>query len=202
MMKSENLNSSTEMNKNLNVLTIPLEPKKKSKLQKFFNRLLLNPYVLIAPAMIACGLVQIYPLCLTIVNSFYKWNLLKNVRTFIGWGNYKYLFHDEVFLKVLGNTAIFMVTTVLIGLALKLLIGVFLNKPTVTHNLVQTIIFTPTIIASTCIAVTFMWLMDSRVGIFNVIIGWFGISPVKDVLLVEISSFLSIKKILSIYHTL
>ena len=171
-------NHSNEVN-NRQWITQPLEPKEKSKFVRILNRLLLNPYVLISPALIACALVQLYPLGFTIYMSFFKWNILKGTKKFIGFDNYSFLFHDPEFLLVAKNTGIFIISTVFIGLALKVLIGIFLNKNTVRHTLVQTVIFTPTIIASTSIAVMFMWLMDPSTGIFNVVLEWFGGQPLR-----------------------
>ena len=48
-----------------------------------------------------------------------------------------------------------------------ILFGVFLNKRSLVHNIVQTVSFTPHIIASVSIAVIFMWLMDPNNGVFN-----------------------------------
>lgn len=53
------------------------------------------------------------------------------------------------------------------GLFIKVLLGVFLNKRTPAHNLVQTVVFTPHIISSVSVAVIFMWLMDPKNGVLN-----------------------------------
>lgn len=171
--------NSNNFEKDRSWLSEPLEPKERSKFSRFCNKMLMSPYVLIAPAMIACIIVQIIPLIFTIYMSFFKWDILKGTKKFIGFDNYTYLFHNDDFLLVVQNTAVFMVTTVFIGLALKILLGIFLNKPTPQHTLVQTVIFTPTIIASTSIAVMFMWLMDPSTGIFNMVLEWFGGEPLR-----------------------
>ena len=65
--------------------------------------------------------------------------------------NYQYIFSDPIFLQSLSNTVTFAIYVVFIGTALKVLLGVFLNKNTPAHNFVQTIMFTPHIIASVAV---------------------------------------------------
>ena len=84
-----------------------LELKKHSIFYKIGNGALKSPYVLMAPAIICALCISVFAIVCCIVLSFYKWDLIANTRTFIGWKNYKYIFHDEVFLKSLSNTLTF-----------------------------------------------------------------------------------------------
>ncbi len=143
------------------------ELKEHGKVYHFFNRLCKNPYVLIAPALIFCLALTIYPMIYGGYLSFHKVDFLKNRIKFVGWNNYSYLFHSEDFLKTVKNTLIYMVVTVFVGLSIKVVLGVFLNKRTFAHNLTQTVMFTPHIISTVSIAVIFMWLMNPDSGILN-----------------------------------
>lgn len=143
------------------------ELKKRSRAFRFFNNLMKCPYVLIAPALIFCLALTIYPMIYGGYLSFFKWNILTGDMKFAGWNNYRYLFTSEDFRKTIVNTLIYMVVTVFIGLSVKVLLGVLLNKRTPGHNLVQTVMFTPHIISTVSIAVIFMWLMDPSSGILN-----------------------------------
>lgn len=156
-----------------------LELKPRSKLYKLLNRLLKCPYVLIAPAVILALWLTVYPMLFCIYVSFHSWDLMTNTMTFVGLANYKFIFSSDVFLTSLKNTIIFMAATVLGGLVLKILCGVFLNKNTRGHNLVQTIMFTPHIIASVAVASVFMYLMQPKGGLFNSILAFFGGKPLE-----------------------
>ena len=120
-----------------------LELRQHGTAYKILNGALKNPYVLIAPAVIIALFNTIYALGYCIYLSFMKWDPIFGTKEFVGLYNYKYIFSDELFLTSLWNTLIFMVVTVFIGLVLKVLVGVFLNKNKPFHNLVQTIMFTP-----------------------------------------------------------
>ena len=147
-----------------------LELKQHGTAYKILNGALKNPYVLIAPAVIIALITTIYALGYCIYLSFMKWDPILGTKEFVGLYNYKYIFTDELFLTALKNTIIFMFVTVFVGLVLKVLVGVFLNKNKPFHNLVQTIMFSPYIIASVAIATIFKYMMQPSAGVFNQIL--------------------------------
>jgi sn-glycerol 3-phosphate transport system permease protein len=154
-----------------------LELKQHGTAYKILNGALKNPYVLIAPAVIIALGTTIYALIYCIYLSFMKWDPIFGTKEFVGLYNYKYIFTDELFLTALKNTIIFMVVTVFIGLVLKVLVGVFLNKNKPFHNLVQTIMFSPYIIASVAVATIFKYMMQPSGGVFNQVLGLLGMEP-------------------------
>lgn len=147
-----------------------LELRKRSKAYRFLNNLLKCPYVLIAPAIICCLALTIYPMCFGFYLSLHKWDPLTGRKKYVGLSNFRYLFNSEDFRKVILNTLTYMLVILFVGLFLKVLLGTFLNRRTPLHNLVQTVSFTPHIIASVSVAVIFMWLMDPTHGIFNTVL--------------------------------
>ena len=154
-----------------------LELKQHGTAYKILNGALKNPYVLIAPAVIIALGTTIYALIYCIYLSFMKGDPIFGTKEFVGLYNYKYIFTDELFLTALKNTIIFMVVTVFIGLVLKVLVGVFLNKNKPFHNLVQTIMFSPYIIASVAVATIFKYMMQPSGGVFNQVLGLLGMEP-------------------------
>ncbi len=154
-----------------------LELRKHGMAYKFLNNALKNPYVLIAPAVIIALGTTVFAIGYCIYMSFMKWDMISGVREYVGLSNYSYIFGNKIFLTSLKNTVIFMLETVFIGMVFKVLIGVFLNKNKTLHNLVQTIMFSPYIIASVAIAVIFKYMMRPTGGVFNQILGFFHIAP-------------------------
>ena len=154
-----------------------LELKQHGTAYKILNGALKNPYVLIAPAVIIALGTTIYALIYCIYLSFMKWDPIFGTKEFVGLYNYQYIFTDELFLTALKNTIIFMVVTVFIGLVLKVLVGVFLNKNKPFHNLVQTIMFSPYIIASVAVATIFKYMMQPSGGVFNQVLSLLGMEP-------------------------
>ncbi|MBQ4582655.1 MAG: sugar ABC transporter permease [Oscillospiraceae bacterium] len=147
-----------------------LELRQHGTAYKILNGALKNPYVLIAPAVIIALFTTIYALGYCIYLSFMKWDPIFGTKEFVGLYNYQYIFKDELFLTSLKNTVVFMLVTVFVGLVFKVLVGVFLNKNKPFHNLVQTIMFSPYIIASVAIATVFKYMMQPSAGVFNQIL--------------------------------
>ena len=71
----------------------------------------LLPYLMIAPAMAASLIFLIYPIIYMFRLSFYKWNMVGEMK-FIGLDNYVSLFTDPEFMQVLMNTCKFTFWTV------------------------------------------------------------------------------------------
>ena len=99
------------------------ELREHGKAYTFFNKLLKNPYILIAPAVIFDLWLTIYPMCFAIYMSFFKWDPISGRKKFLGLGNFRYLFQSADFRKVLSNTIIFMLAILFVGLFLKILIS-------------------------------------------------------------------------------
>lgn len=152
-----------------------LELREHNKVYRFFNRLLKCPYVLLAPSLLTCLALTVLPMCFGFYLSFHKWDPLTGRKKFVGFDNFRYIFSSEDFHKVILNTIIYMLVILFAGLLIKILLGVFLNKRTPIHNFVQTVVFTPYLIASVSVAVIFSWLMDPGNGIFNYVLSAVGL---------------------------
>lgn len=136
------------------------------------------PYAMITPAMIVCLLFMVYPIIYMIYLSFYKWNMIGEMK-FIGIENYISLFTEPEFLQVLFQTCKFTLWTVIGFIVFGLLLALYLNKNTKINRMMQSFIFIPYIVPLISIAFIWMWIMDSEVGLLNYILNLFGIDCVK-----------------------
>ncbi|WP_181909365.1 carbohydrate ABC transporter permease [Paenibacillus taihuensis] len=143
------------------------------------NRIIRNPYILIAPAIILVSIFSLYPILFALRVSFMNWDTVLGTKEYVGFKNYIIIFKDPVFWKVLRNTLIFAFFTVVIGIVLAFVIGIFLRKNRLSDNLVQSVIFTPNILSAVSVTVMWMWLMDPNVGILNFVLKWLGLPTLK-----------------------
>lgn len=148
-------------------------------LQRIFNKIIRNPYILIAPAVILVCLFSIYPLLFAIKVSFLNWDIVTDTQSFVGFDNYANIFSDPVFGQVLKNTLVYTVATVVFGLVFAVLIGILLQKNTTLNNFVQSIMFTPHIISFVSVTIMWMWLLDPQMGIVNYVLKMVGLEPLK-----------------------
>lgn len=58
--------------------------------------------------------------------SFVQWDLLNPIK-FVGFENYREIFHDGLFYKILGNTIVFALSTSFLGVIIPLILASILN---------------------------------------------------------------------------
>ncbi len=88
-------------------------PIKESKFSKLKRELVRGKhyYILMAPYMIIFTLFTIVPVMVSLILSFFSFNMLE-LPTFVGWENYSRLFlNDDIFMISLKNTLIFAAIT-------------------------------------------------------------------------------------------
>lgn len=121
------------------------------------------PYLFVAPALGAIGLVFVYPLVEVVRDSFYAGST--DTMTYVGTANYKNVVQDPVFRHSLVNNLKLLVT-VPVMTALALLIAVMLNDRIRGWRQYQAIVFLPYILPATAIGLTFSYLLQ-RNGVLN-----------------------------------
>jgi multiple sugar transport system permease protein len=102
-----------------------------------------TPVLMLLPALIAICIVQLYPCVVAIGMSFFDINLLKPTRPFIGFDNYAKIFEDPVNMRVMLNTLVWAIVTVVAGSFLSLCVAVQLNKPFRSRALFRVLFLAP-----------------------------------------------------------
>ena len=130
------------------------------------NKLAISAFVF--PTLFIFTFVVAFPVLQTILRSLYDWNgLLKP--TFIGFQNYKDLFHDDAFYTSLKNGMIFMaiITTYQIGLGSILAFIVNDIRNTKIRNLFKNSYFLPVVISVTVVCQMWIFMFNSDAGLIN-----------------------------------
>ena len=138
----------------------------------------IRPYVFILPAMIFLAIFVVYPVIDLIVRSFQEWNMIKPPK-WVGWKNFSYNFRKREFWDSITNTCIYTVAMVGIGLPLATIIAVWLQKSTMLNNALRNVMFMPHVIALLSVAMVWTWIMNKDNGLLNMVLGFFGIPPLK-----------------------
>ncbi len=127
--------------------------------------------MLILPALSIIIFIMIYPLLNSIFLSLQNYNLIfPNERTFIFFKNFISVFRDEVFYESIKNTVIFVVSSIFGGFIMGLSLALVLNKKIVFRGFFRGIALIPWIIPPTIIALIFLYMFNSEVGIVNYIL--------------------------------
>ncbi len=123
------------------------------------------PYLLILPTLIFVVVFTVWPSLATLYQSLFKANQAVRVPQFIGLGNYVNLVQDPVFLKVLQNTALFVLMTVPLSMALGLAFALLLNQKLRAIGIFRLAIFYPTILPLVSAATIWLFMYTPDYGV-------------------------------------
>jgi multiple sugar transport system permease protein len=135
-------------------------------------------YVALAPVLALFFYVRVIPIIESVGLSFYRWDLIRPAKPFIGLRNYTDLLADENFRLALENTLIYSVATVVISTLLALPLAVFLARKGWVAAVYQTIYFLPVITPLVAMSVAWRWIYDYTYGVLNYGLSLVGISAV------------------------
>lgn len=138
---------------------------------KVFANNLLNKtefasWIFILPALIGTLIFIVIPVICSFGLSFVKWDLL-NPMEFVGFTNYKDIFSEQLFLKILFNTIIFALTTSIFGVIIPLILSCILNSKIRGSEFYKTAYFLPFITPMIVIGIVWEWIFDPNIGVLN-----------------------------------
>ncbi len=139
--------------------------------------LLLAPYLFLLPNMAIFAIFTIYPAFSGINISLYE---SPNGRVFrwVGLGNYESILGSSLFWQVIGQTAIYAVSYVVISIVLATLLAVLVNQQRVAKAFFRASLFVPVLVSPVVVGLVFNWMLDRQGGLVNELLGNVGISPV------------------------
>jgi multiple sugar transport system permease protein len=138
----------------------------------------LAAFLFLAPFLAVYGVFLVYPLLLGAWMSLHRWELLGDLRGFLGLDNYLRMLGDPIFRSSLAHTLQFTLMAVPVISAVALLLALVLNRPLRTYAALRSIFFASGALSVT--AVTLIWLMvlnPSR-GLLARLTGALGLAPV------------------------
>jgi multiple sugar transport system permease protein len=107
--------------------------------------------------------------------SRYDWQIFKG--PFVGWGNYRTLYHDSVFWHhAVRNTLVYTVFVVPLQMALGLTLAVVVNQAIRFRTFFRAAFYFPSLAASAAIAAIATYILASD-GLFNTVLHHLGYHP-------------------------
>lgn len=123
-------------------------------------------WVFIFPALLGTIIFIIIPVFCSFGLSFTKWDLLNPIK-FVGFENYRLLFQEPLFFKILLNTIVFAISTSLFGVIFPLILACILNSKIRGSEFYKTAYFLPFITPMIVIGIVWQWIFDPNIGILN-----------------------------------
>ncbi|AXC50562.1 sugar ABC transporter permease [Paracoccus suum] len=134
----------------------------------------LTPYVLVAPLIILMAMFTYIPILTSLNLSFREWDFLSSEKPWVGLENYQLLFASHDFRNALRVTALFVLISVPMRLALALAAASFLTRQTPATRIMRGALFLPAVTSTVSIGVVFSWVFATDQGLANAALGWFG----------------------------
>ena len=135
---------------------------KKSKLAPFF----------IAPSLAVFGVFMFMPLFQTIYLSFFDWNMIKPVKTFVGLENYVSIFNDPNTYKIFGNTFLYIVILLVVNFIAPYVLSYILAHIIKRgRSFYKGTIFLPSVISLVVGSILYLWILNPISGPVAMIAG-------------------------------
>ncbi|MFN2303612.1 MAG: carbohydrate ABC transporter permease, partial [Anaerolineales bacterium] len=122
---------------------------------------------LAAPSIIALTALSIYPFITAIQTSFYNVNTITRETTFIGLGNYEWVFKSQLFWESLKRSFIWAGTGVVVQLFLAVIFSLILHQELKGRNFARGLVLFPYLIPNIVAAIVWRFMLNPTVGIIN-----------------------------------
>lgn len=136
-------------------------------------------YLFIALPAALFFIFQLVPLFASFFLSFTEYNVV-HLPKFVGLQNYKtILFQDPLFWKAMGNTVIYVIGVVPVGICISLLLAVAIDQRIKFKNFFKSLFFLPTVTAIIAVSVIWKWLYaGEKYGLLNFFLIKLGGQPI------------------------
>jgi trehalose/maltose transport system permease protein len=126
-------------------------------------------WLLMAPALAVVGFVAIYPLALTVWQSFTNEQFLRGLQPieWIGLENYRNLVEDTIFRDSVVTTVKFTVITVFFEFVLGMIIALVVNSGFKGRGVMRAVMLVPWAIPTVISAQMWKWMYDDVFGVIN-----------------------------------
>jgi multiple sugar transport system permease protein len=159
-----------QLKKEVKVLKHPKKSLNRAKRSNY-----LWAYAMIFPTILGTLIFNIWPLLQSFYLSLTEWSGFGQY-SFAGLINYKRLFHDAELLHALGNTVVFTVLTVPLGIGLSILVAVLLNQKIRGLTVYRTLYFIPVVTMPAAVSIVWKWLYNGDFGLINYVLSLVGIN--------------------------
>ncbi|TBL81128.1 carbohydrate ABC transporter permease [Paenibacillus thalictri] len=141
-------------------------------------RRVVNLLVFLVPSTLIYTLFVMYPSISGLYYSLTDWDGLSPHYKIIGLDNFKEIFQDPLFYKVLKNSFLFAVFVVLIKNALALFFAIMLDKKMKMTGFFRSVYFIPAILSSIVVAYTWVTIFNPVFGSWQIFFQALGLDTI------------------------
>ncbi len=136
-------------------------------------------WLLVLPALLIMLVFTVYPVLRSLYLSFHKYKMGMDAAEFIGVDNYVRLANSSTFWKIMRNTAVFALYTVIPSMILGLALAMLVNRQGRHIGFIRTAYFYPSVMPMIAIASVWMFIYMAKNGLFDQMMISIGIGPLN-----------------------
>ncbi|MBM7661762.1 putative chitobiose transport system permease protein [Bacillus mesophilus] len=137
------------------------------------RRSLLTPYLFLIPGCIILGAFIFYPMLNAIWLSFTDYNMITEP-SFVGLDNYKEIFQDDMFWKVLFQTFLYLFIVVPSLVILPIFLAILVNQKIKGIGFFRSAYYVPVVTSMVVVGITWKWVYADK-GVLNYLLDSMGI---------------------------
>ncbi|MEM1287780.1 MAG: sugar ABC transporter permease [Pseudomonadota bacterium] len=138
------------------------------------NQIAVTPWLFLIPGILFFAVYVIFPIFQSVWISFHEWDGLGE-KTWVGTANYERLLTDDRKFTTSFWNNVRWLFLYLLAIPLGLFIALFLNQTVRGIRLYKSMFFFPFVLSQVVVGLVFSWFYLPNDGLFDVIVGFFGI---------------------------
>lgn len=136
-------------------------------------------YLFLLPKLILFTLFIAIPVVWAFVLSFQEYRIM-DANNLVWFENYRKVFESDAFKQALLNTTIYTVVTVPFNVITALIAATLIHSlGKFAQNFFRAAFYLPTVTSMVIIAMVWRWMYNYEFGLFNHVMGWFGMEPIN-----------------------
>jgi ABC-type sugar transport system permease subunit len=136
-------------------------------------------FLLVVPNLFFLLTFTYWPLVYNLYLSLTDWDMLSPEKSFVGLENYQELWGSRDFWRIVANTFYFVGVGVGATMAIALAVALLLNQKLHGRGFARTVVFAPTVLTGSAIAIVWIYIFDPNYGLLRVFINGVGLASPK-----------------------
>lgn len=135
-----------------------------------------TPWAFLSPTIFFVLVLFLIPIAYNVYISFFDWSVVRP-SSFTGLSNYVEVLTGDRFWNAFGNTALFALITVPIGLVLALALAIGMHKLVIKRGsaVIRALYFAPVVASLTAVAFVWLWIFNPSYGLANALLAGLGL---------------------------
>ena len=152
----------------------PVDPSRARTRRRARRRYVGSALLFLSPWIVGFLVFTAWPLIYSVYLSLTDYDVI-NDPEFVGLDNYVELFSDPKIALALGNTLFFTALQIPLYVVVSLLLALLLDRAGRSSGFYRTVFFLPKMTPPVAVGILFLLLFNGQNGLFNTVLGWFGI---------------------------